>query len=462
MRVRHNNRVIRSVTRTAFNNNITHTKCNGVVESSSSTVGALSGIVAAARHERMTDSLGRNKSNKVIHRKHEYDITSDQSLVVYASHASDGNNSVYRSSWPHAWFDSQNKGMYDSSFAWNVDNDVTVPPYWTIDSSALDEDKLKEDVLEKARQLKADHLLNIIQANQMWPSIMSLAKCIPEMGRNWTRLRNSIKTASGAFLAWKFGVSPVLQDTMATLRYLPKLTSDLRRRANGDSSRFGIVAQLPMSFDSSPLYTGTQNGYTVFQTTKQGRIKSPPNVRYVLVVKPTVKYTQDIFKMADLCMARFATSPAQLAWELVPFSFVLDWFVDLRGLCRAVDKCVGSSPYEIVSFTRSYSYSMGIDSFVTTSSPCDGTTLDTWRACSAEYAHYERIPVDSPGIMPKWIPQAGKNHAAIAAALIGQMLVKHSNWSRLERGAESVVGKSAIRGLPNLDLYWNGQGNTWF
>jgi len=440
MRTRHNNQVRRSVTRSSQSNNITKTKCNGIVENSSSTIGSLSGVIASARYERMTDDTGRGKANGVIHRIHEFDITSDQGSAEFATTATDGSNAVYRSNYPNAWFDSSNKVLYDTRYAWDVDNNLSVPPYWTIDSSALNEDKLKEDILERAAQLKADVLLNIVEANQIWPTIQSLARSIPEMGRNWLYLRKAIKTASGAFLAWKFGVAPILQDTMSILRYLPRLTSDLRRRANGDSTRFGTVVQLPVSFADGVFFTGTQNGYPVSRYSQQGRLgKSPPTVRYVLVVKPKVKYSQDIFRMADLCMARFATSPTQLAWELVPFSFVLDWFVDLRGLCRVIDKSIGSSPYEIVSFTRSYSYGLGTDAFTETLSPCDGSSLQSWRSCSMDYSHYERIPVSQSGTLPRWIPQSGKNHAAISAALIGQMLSKGANWSRIGRGLNSPL-----------------------
>jgi hypothetical protein len=129
-------------------------------------------------------------------------------------------------------------------------------------------------------------------------------------------------------------------------------------------------------------------------------------------------------------MRRFATSPASLAWELVPFSFVLDWFVDLRGTLQALDKLVGFSPYKVSSFTRSYSYELQSDYYLETYSPCNGSLLQRLRQCSASYRHYERSAGVSNSALPSWNPRFGKNQAGISAALIAQQLSKLAGAKR--------------------------------
>jgi hypothetical protein len=130
------------------------------------------------------------------------------------------------------------------------------------------------------------------------------------------------------------------------------------------------------------------------------------------------------FSKADLFMSRFATSPARLAWEKIPFSFVLDWFVDLKGTLDALDKVVGVEPYQVISFTRSFTYKLATDVFYTRRSPCNGGTYFDRSLGSCDFSHYERIPVSTQQSLLRWSPHFGKNQAAISAALIAQQLAR--------------------------------------
>jgi hypothetical protein len=274
------------------------------------------------------------------------------------------------------------------------------------------------NVLEYARQLKADVLLNVVEANQIWPSIKSLATSLPNMARNWRDLRNVLKSASGGYLAYKFGVSPILSDLMNVHRYLPRMREDVVRHQKQQARRFSVTAELPCTYTAPMPNMGFK-----------GDVVTPPVLRFVLVVKPKTKYHTELFARIDHFVSRFATSPASLAWELVPFSFVVDWFVDLRGVLNAVDNVVGSSPYEIVSFTRSFSYHLESSFQLQNFSACDGTSvIQTWPRCTSEMKHYERSLVSNNHSI-SWIPQFGKSQAAISAALISQKLSQLS-WGR--------------------------------
>jgi hypothetical protein len=132
----------------------------------------------------------------------------------------------------------------------------------------------------------------------------------------------------------------------------------------------------------------------------------------------------DFFTKADLFMSRFATSPARLAWEKIPFSFVLDWFVDLKGVLDSLDKLVGIEPYKIMSFTRSFSYQLATDVAITRKSPCNSSILFDRSLGSCTFSHYERIPVAPDRFSVRWQPHFGKNQAAISAALIAQQLAR--------------------------------------
>jgi hypothetical protein len=339
-----------------------------------------------------------------------------------------GVNCVWAASQPNAWYEN-NSGIYGYAGGWDVNSNASLPWGYILGAS-LDETTLQNAVLDRARGLKADMLLNAVEANQMWPSIKSIATSLPAMAANWYQMRKVIKTASGAFLAWKFGVSPVLQDMMAVHRYLPRIQEDVLRHAKGDKQRFSITAERVLTSTDGVYYQSSQNGFVVQRFSRQSKVVKPPVVRYVLVVKPSTKYHTAFMSKADLFMRRFATSPASLAWELVPFSFVLDWFVDLRGTLRNLDKLIGFEPFKISSFTRSFSYELQSDYYLETLSPCNGSQLQFFRQCSGSYRHYERSTGFTTGALPSWNPRFGKNQAGISAALIAQQLSKLAGAKR--------------------------------
>jgi hypothetical protein len=295
---------------------------------------------------------------------------------------------------------------------------------WSLGTSPVSEQSLINDCLESASRLDADVLLDIVEANQMYPSIKSIATALPNMAKNWTKLRKVIRTASGSFLAWKFGVSPVFHDIMAVDRSLRVLHDKFRKHEKMQLVRSSRAVSLNATFAGIAFAPSNQNGFRTWTFTHTGRCTRAPALRFVLVTKPIVPYSLDLFKKLDYAMRRFATSPASLAWELVPFSFVVDWFIDVRSALNAVDATLGHKPYEIVSFTRSLSYTLCNDTSVTRCNPCNGGTLYSSPMGSTERSYYERSLVPQSGFLPHWAPRFGKNQAAISAALISQALSK--------------------------------------
>jgi len=421
MRTRTNNKTIRTVVRGASTAPSVFTKCDGNLVYGSVTVPALN-QESCYRRERMRDSLGKGKSHACMHRVHTVDIVDNMTTCMFAAVAQ-GSNGVTNYSHSNAWFDS-NKSGYDLNSSWDVNSDVSIPPGYVL-STSVNESSLQNAVIERAKGLRADVLLNIVEANQVWPSIKSLTSALPAMATHWLSMRKTIKTMSGAYLAYKFGVSPILSDMMAIHRYLPRLTEDVVRHGKGDAQRYSIVAEIPCAAPNDEvLWQGTVNGIPVTRYTRTGVINKTPAIRYVLVVKPSAKYSMAFFSKADLFMRRFASSPASLAWELVPFSFVVDWFVDLRGVLGSLDKLVGFEPYKVVSFTRSFGYELQTTAHLRTFSPCSGAQLQSFDQYSCVYKHYERSANVTTSALPVWKPRFGKNQAGISAALIGQQLSK--------------------------------------
>jgi hypothetical protein len=266
-------------------------------------------------------------------------------------------------------------------------------------------------------------LLNVVEGNQIFPAVKSIASYFPEMGRSWFRLRKVLARSSGAFLAWKFGIGPIIQDLTSIAKYAPDMGNQFKRFANKEKQRFSKVIPLDATFSLPNTVSYAANGNPFERKTYQGRQLGRAEVRYVLVVQPNVPAKTDFFKKLNFICARFTTSPASLAWELVPFSFMVDWFVDLRGALRGIDNLVTVQPYKVVSLTKSLRYALATDAILEPCSPCTaGGTVLSKGSVSVEFEHYERSSLSSTALWPTIRGRFGKNQAAITAALITQAL----------------------------------------
>jgi hypothetical protein len=430
MRTRNTSTTISTYSYTGGSKNRVTVSCSGVTTTGTVSLSSGSGIKEAV-YERISDELGKGTSHPVIHRKKitkrgqppvdlKYGVSLGGSNYALETVAGQGN------------FDYPNfQSTFDAYANWDVSSNTSVPPGWTIDLSAIDENVLKQDVIEKAKALRADALLNIVEANQFLPSLKSMAACLPKMRRQWDSIRKVLRysreaglNASGAYLAWKFGISPILSDLTSIYNYGPIIGRDMQRHADGQLERYSAVARGKWSFDNTPIIGGLVNGYPSHRYDPQGGTLSNPTVRYVLVVKPKHKWRSDLFKQLDFLCARFSSSPAELAWEKIPFSFVLDWFVDMRGVLNEVNTALGYSPWEVKSFTRSYSYHCWQSRPFNRFSPCGGVALPGFDVGSVECKHYERTLVSGLGSSLTWRPRFKESQLKVTLALIAQGVFK--------------------------------------
>lgn len=116
------------------------------------------------------------------------------------------------------------------------------------------------------------------------------------------KLRSDAKSASNNWLEFHFGWSPLINDIHSSIKFLQepiKSVSVVGRRALRDTS--------------SSTYTGTYysiRGKHVFKVSAH--------------VQADIRITNPNLWLADRLGL---INPLGLAWELIPFSFVIDWFV---------------------------------------------------------------------------------------------------------------------------------------
>jgi hypothetical protein len=426
------------------------------------TYGAFSDLPIKGMDEQIADVVGdKQVSHPVEHRRRTYDFTVAASLGQYYSNAPGAPGYVTSAGLPSSNYwprfatlrvpvAGNNLSVFDTTKVGNPLAPRYPPSRWSWASlTTSQESVLKENCFEKARGLKAAVLQDLIEANQVWPSMTGMASALPLIKRGWPKLRKQLKnykgvfdltesvnrevaglrriTANGAggYLAYKFGALPLLMDIHAAVSYLSQMEGDVKRFAEQKVMRFSSHAELLTQFDVTP-WSEAAWSTTLDVITPIGKVISPPTVRYVLLVRPNQYYLTDFFKKLHVVLSRFAESPANLAWELIPYSFIADWFVDIRGFLRQADSLMGSSPYDVVGFTRSFSYDLESSFTLDFRTTCAANaTLTKGPLGTVGYKHYERTLASvSPTLSVAWKPRFGKSQAAITAALIAQYLFK--------------------------------------
>lgn len=160
---------------------------------------------------------------------------------------------------------------------------------------------------------------------------------LPAVWRIMKDGRSAVRRGSDLFLQYKYGWQPMMSDIAG----LWKLFNEQRSQAFIISSKGKSIAQTISPINGDPSLSTVSGSGTRSARTKLYGIVDPNFVRY-----------NDRMGLSN---------PLSLGWELVPFSFVVDWFVPvgktldaLRGPAR-VDFLGGFTTFKgEVDFTSTY------------------------------------------------------------------------------------------------------------
>lgn len=107
-------------------------------------------------------------------------------------------------------------------------------------------------------------------------------------------------------------------------------------------------------------------------------------------------------------------NPLEVAWELVPFSFVIDWFIPVGTLLEAYSSTMGMTFIDGHISTKA-----SIDARYEVNNPLGGYYLDEGRFTFVwGYFGFKRITVSSAAPLPYFKSPFSSNHLASAFALI--------------------------------------------
>jgi hypothetical protein len=186
-----------------------------------------------------------------------------------------------------------------------------------------------------------------------------LALNLKTLGRNLSR-KGKIKEAADAYLGYKFGIAPLLSDLKKIISFqdavdkrineLDRLYSKggLRRRVNlwSDTKSSSSTTIIASEFGGSLLLTARVTTIT--------KVKRWGTVRWIPTSPP--QFITDSEKKAyarRLVFGLNAFSLGLTAWELLPWSWLADWFLNVQNLLEAHNNTVPAKAVNCCIMTQS-------------------------------------------------------------------------------------------------------------
>lgn len=296
------------------------------------------------------------------------------------------------------------------------------------------------DAMERFSMVnKVDTLLNVVESSQLVSSgrgvfdfLLTIAKNgIDSRGRKAKvtlvkRGADLVGGFSSQYLGYSFGVAPLMSDikkiniALITLkRDMDKFVRDYDRPNTETTKCKGELLLTP----PTPLPTGYSNSHNPNDSSfwhVRKYVQSGP-VRVVGVKgRRNVSYGSDAFKRLHYIVSRFvATGPASFAWERIPFSFVVDWFIDLSSIIGAMDNTLTGSYQTFTDGWWSEKWHVLAPAIRHKHSGYT-TSTDGQQLALSEVKYYHREYL-SPAITVGLSHRFGKKQASLTAALLGQM-----------------------------------------
>jgi len=291
---------------------------------------------------------------------------------------------------------------------------------------------------------QTDNLLNVVESEQLVSSVTSLRNLIARLRAGkilqikqnldtrvlFSRKIPGIKTLdfSNLYLMWQFGFAPLISDMTKCFAAVKTLRRDMQRAVSNAGKPYTITVRC----DGVHSIVGT----SLHTLTGYNAVYSPLNSSYchsntVMFEPPhrivgvegirTIKYSMASFQKLDYLMARFLTpGPASLIWERIPFSFVIDWFVNLSGIIDSLNNTLTGGTKQIKKCWWSEKYHMNVNA-VKHSTSAWSSDSDGSSTVVNELSYYHREALDTNiSLVPSG--RFGKKQALLSAALLHQLV----------------------------------------
>jgi len=147
-----------------------------------------------------------------------------------------------------------------------------------------------------------------------------------QYGASLSEVKRLVKGLAGGYLALLFGVLPIISDVKGVYRGLTELEKHVSwlRKNQGKPVRVSYRATIPYSGVANSLITGSNAGW------ETRALQNKAFYHAFAIVTYDVSSLTDLELRLRALTRRFGfDDPIGTFWELVPFSFVIDWLINV-------------------------------------------------------------------------------------------------------------------------------------
>lgn len=175
-----------------------------------------------------------------------------------------------------------------------------------------------------------------------FPTVYNLLLSRPRSKKNQNLFLSLAKQGINLDFAWKFGIKPLLDDINSLIELSDSYTSEVNHRGE-------IIRRSRVDWDEKiPFEHTIENlSYTIDDTSMEYDVSFTGSVNFSVTYGANVVISNPIkFFFEQLGF----TSLLGTAWQLVPLSFVIDWFIDIGAAINRV------TDFDLKSFALEQEY----------------------------------------------------------------------------------------------------------
>jgi hypothetical protein len=168
--------------------------------------------------------------------------------------------------------------------------------------------------------------------NFFW-ELREIATLIPKLSASF------VTSAAGGYLNWQFGWEPFLADlrTLSSLMSVVDARLEFLRKTYGKVTRLGVSRRDVLQLDPTPLWRmyGAPHGLLAHT---RGLVNYRVDLRAGCLFSHKLPWLNDVQgTLRAAAGALGLNNPLQVVWQAMPFSFVVDWFLNIGGALSQLD-----------------------------------------------------------------------------------------------------------------------------
>nr|UJQ85419.1 MAG: hypothetical protein 1 [Leviviridae sp.] len=232
---------------------------------------------------------------------------------------------------------------------------------------------------------------------------------------------NAIRTVARGNLAFWFGWKPMVQDLYKMMQF--STVANARAKELKELYTKGLSCTRSLDSISASSSTGSfqATAYDTVKTTRMSNAEIWGHCKW----KPTSVPPSTEQGMINLAMraAYGLTLDPATAWELIPFSWMIDWFTSVGDYLNSQRNTVGAAPYDI--------------SIMRKTTTTHGFSKGTWPSTNLNLQggpikYEQKLRVPASASLDAYLPYLSMQQLSILGSL--WILGAGASWSRGRRG----------------------------